>query len=111
LPLVKKKLVKKETIIVDAKSGVSGAGKKIEARYIFCESHENFFAYALAGHRHEPEIEQELGLGVTFVPHLLPVDRGILATIYAPLNKKISAGELREIYAQYYKDEPFVVVL
>ena len=111
LPLTKKNLARKGSIVIDAKSGVSGAGKKVESRYLFCETHENFFPYAVSGHRHQPEIEQELGADVTFVPHLLPVQRGILATVYASLARKMSAADLREIYAEYSKDEPFVIVL
>lgn len=119
LPLVGKNLVEEDSIIVDAKSGVSGAGKKMESRYLFCETNENFLAYAVACHRHGPEIEQELsGTGkpksevrITFVPHLLPVNRGILVTVYASLKKKVSVASLREWYVEFYKDEPFVVIL
>ncbi|OGR88694.1 MAG: N-acetyl-gamma-glutamyl-phosphate reductase [Elusimicrobia bacterium RIFCSPLOWO2_01_FULL_60_11] len=111
LPLVKKGWARKGSIVIDAKSGVSGAGRKIESRYLFCEAHENFLAYAVTGHRHLPEIEQELGQSVTFVPHLLPVNRGILATVYAKLSKKISAKELHAAYAEFYKGEAFVKVL
>ncbi len=110
-PLVKHKLVVKNSIVIDAKSGVSGAGKKVDARYIFCETHENFLAYGVSGHRHLPEIEDQLGAKVVFVPHLLPVNRGILSTVYAKLARKISAKDLREVYADFYKDETFVQVL
>jgi N-acetyl-gamma-glutamyl-phosphate reductase len=111
LPLIKKGWAKKGAVVIDAKSGVSGAGRKIESRYLFCETHENFLAYSVTGHRHLPEIEQELKTQVTFVPHLLPVNRGILATVYAKLSKKISAKELHEVYAEFYKEETFVKVL
>ncbi len=117
LPLVKNRLIKDGTLVIDAKSGVSGAGKKVEPRYLFCQTHENFLAYAVGAHRHTPEIEQELSFAarkkvdITFVPHLLPVNRGILATIYGTLNKKISTRELREIYLKQYGTEPFVAVL
>lgn len=111
LPLIKKGWAKNGSVVIDAKSGVSGAGRKIESRYIFCETHENFFAYSVAGHRHLPEIEQELKTSVTFVPHLLPVNRGILATVYAKLSKKVSAAEIQAAYAEFYKGETFVNVL
>ncbi len=110
-PLIKHKLAVKNSIVIDAKSGISGAGRKVESRYLFCETHENFLAYGVSGHRHLPEIEDQLGAKVTFVPHLLPVNRGILATVYAKLTKKISARDLRKIYADFYEDETFVAVL
>ncbi len=101
----------KGSVVIDAKSGASGAGKKLEARYLFCEQDENFLPYGVAKHRHAPEIEQEIGLKITFVPHLLPVERGILATLYFDLKKKISSKKLWELYADFYQDEAFVVVL
>jgi N-acetyl-gamma-glutamyl-phosphate reductase len=109
-------------IIVDAKSGVSGAGRKLDARYLFGQTHENFLAYGVAQHRHMPEIDQILTrvLGkkqagkkveITFVPHLLPVHRGILATSYLPLKRAYDAGQIQARYATFYANEPFVEVL
>ena len=121
LPLMAGKLLARGPIIVDAKSGVSGAGKKVESRYLFCEANESIQAYALRGHRHQPEIEQEWSNAagrdlrgshpLTLVPHLTPMTRGILATLYAPLAKKISVEDLRDRFVQYYAREPFVTVL
>ncbi|OGR82385.1 MAG: N-acetyl-gamma-glutamyl-phosphate reductase [Elusimicrobia bacterium RIFCSPLOWO2_01_FULL_54_10] len=111
MPLVKKGLAKRGSIVIDAKSGVSGAGRKVEEKYIFGETHENFLAYGVSGHRHLPEIEQELGVPATFVAHLLPVFRGILVTVYAKLSRKISVKDLHKIYSDFYKGERFVRVL
>jgi len=117
LPLSAKGLIGKGTLIIDAKSGVSGAGRKLDNAYLYSEANETMMAYALQGHRHQPEILQELEKGGTkhlsliFVPHLVPMNRGIFATLYAPLKKKISVEALRDIYAQYYLKEPFVTVL
>ncbi len=111
IPLIKKGILQKNSLVVDAKSGTSGAGKKLDTKYLFCEVNENFFAYALEGHRHWPEIQQVLGQNFTFVPHLLPVERGILVTLYAQLKKKLSRAALWSIYDQFYKGEPFVQVL
>lgn len=117
LPLVKSGLAKKGSIVVDAKSGTSGAGKKIEARYLYCEVNENFLAYGVARHRHVPEIEQTLSeaagsdITLTFVPHLLPVNRGILVTAYADLKKRVSTADLLKVYSRFYSGEPFVKVL
>lgn len=103
-------------IIVDAKSGVSGAGRSLNLRSHYCEANEDVSAYALTAHRHQPEISQELkGLSgevnsVTFTPHLIPMTRGILATCYAPLNKIMSDTEIHQIYARFYAQEPFVKV-
>jgi len=104
-------------IIVDSKSGVSGAGRTLKLGSHYSEVNEDISAYALDGHRHLPEITQELGLinkgdslAVTFVPHLTPMTRGILSTCYATLKNSIKPDELREIYRDFYKDEPFVRV-
>ena len=94
LPALRNALIDISSIIVDAKSGTSGAGRKADVSVSYCEVNEGFKAYAIGTHRHTPEIEQELSLlagreiVVTFTPHLLPADRGILTTIYAPLMKK-----------------------
>ncbi len=106
-----------ESIIIDAKSGVSGAGKKLSSGLMYCEVNEDFKAYKVLHHQHTPEIDQTLSLiagkkvGVTFVPHLLPVNRGILETIYIRLKKKMSLSEVRTLYKKFYKTEPFVRVL
>lgn len=117
LPLCKKKWIDPGSVVIDAKSGVTGAGRKLENRYLFCEENENFMAYGVAQHRHVPEIEQVLSaqngsaFSMTFVPHLLPVNRGILATVYATLEKKVTSSQLRQLYAEFYRNESFVVVL
>ena len=95
-------------IIIDAKSGVSGAGKAPSERTHFSECHGNVGAYGIFGHRHAPEIEQELGLLVTFVPHLVPLDRGILETIYAKLEPGVTARQVADTYRAAYADAPFV---
>ncbi len=122
-PVVKEGLIEPD-IIIDSKSGVSGAGRTLSLRTHFSEVNEDVTAYALDGHRHLPEIVQELKLlrpeqplSVTFVPHLIPMTRGILTTCYAPLaSGKVAAGkkaaeELRQLYLDFYKDEPFVKVV
>jgi N-acetyl-gamma-glutamyl-phosphate reductase len=123
LPLAANGLLGKGSLIVDAKSGVSGAGKKMESSYLFAEANESMQAYGLKGHRHHPEIVQEwskaakdgkkksVANDLIFVPYLTPMNRGILATLYAPLAKKMTAEALREVYHQYYFREPFVSVL
>lgn len=116
-PLLKRGLVDTGSIIIDSKSGVSGAGRGLSLGSHFCEVNENFKAYKVAAHRHTPEIEQELGklagkdITVSFTPHLLPVTRGILSTIYAKLAEPLGNEEARKIYLDYYKDEFFVRVL
>ena len=95
-------------VVIDAKSGISGAGKKPSDRTHFSENHGSVAAYGVFGHRHQPEIEQELGASVTFVPHLVPLDRGILETIYARVRPGTTSGEVAEIMAAAYKDAPFV---
>jgi len=115
-PLVAGKLVDPDSIIIDSKSGVSGAGRsKVEVSSLFTEINEGFRAYAVAGHRHTPEIEQELSslmgreVKVTFTPHLVPMNRGILTTAYARLASDVSdpAG----VYRDFYAGRKFVVVL
>ncbi len=104
------------SIIIDAKSGVTGAGRKAEKSLNFSEVNENFKAYKLFEHQHVPEIDQELSraskkeVRVTFVPHLLPVNRGILSTMYVPLLKKTTTHELIAVYRKFYANEPFVKV-
>jgi N-acetyl-gamma-glutamyl-phosphate reductase len=115
LPLLEANLVDPGSLIADAKSGISGAGRKEAMRTQFCETADSFSAYAVPGHRHLPEIEQGLQAvskappGLVFVPHLLPVIRGIHATLYARLLD--AAVDLQEVYDQRYREEPFVDVL
>jgi len=122
-PAVKEGLIEPE-IIIDSKSGVSGAGRTLSAQTHYPEANEDATAYALDGHRHLPEIIQELkrlrpeqSPSVTFVPHLIPMTRGILTTCYAPLASgsisidKKGGEELRQLYLDFYKDEPFVKVV
>lgn len=116
-PLLACGIADDKNIIIDAKSGVTGAGRSLGLPYHFCECTENTKAYKVATHRHTSEIEQELSninaspIMVSFTPHLIPQKRGILATIYMNLTKKITADELQKIYEDYYKDEFFVRVM
>ena len=121
-PLVKEGLIDPDTLIIDAKSGTSGAGRGAKLPNLFCEVNENMKAYGVTNHRHTPEIEEQLGdaagkeIVVNFTPHLVPMNRGILATEYATLNKKADGtlptyGEVKAIYDKYYKNEKFVRVL
>jgi len=119
-PLLKANLVSSQ-VIIDSKSGVSGAGRSLNIGSHYCEANEDVSAYALDGHRHLPEIEQELSClmhgvrsMVTFVPHLVPMTRGILTTIYAPLNEQtenVGNAELKTQFQDFYKDEPFVRIV
>jgi N-acetyl-gamma-glutamyl-phosphate reductase len=114
LPLVEAGLVDTDHLIADAKSGVSGAGRKAEVHTLFSEASDNFKAYGVPGHRHLPEIRQGLSIaagksvGLTFVPHLTPMIRGIHATLYARPTRE---ADFQEIYVSRYKSEPFVDVL
>lgn len=116
-PLLEKQLIDPKSLIVDSKSGVSGAGRGVKLGSLYCEANEGFKAYGIASHRHTPEIEQELtGLAngtirLSFTPHLLPVNRGILSTCYADLLEDKSSIELIEMFQQRYADEPFVRVM
>ncbi len=113
-PAVQKGLVKEDSIIIDAKSGATGAGRKLSLGTHFCEVNNNFKAYKVFNHRHQSEIEEKAGLlgetevDLTFTPHLLPVNRGILATIYLDLKEEISQAKLKDLYQRYYQDERFV---
>ena len=95
-------------VVIDAKSGVSGAGKTPSERTHFSECHGSIAAYGVFGHRHGAEIEQELGMPVTFVPHLVPLDRGILETIYARLRPSVGAAQVERALTEAYADSPFV---
>lgn len=116
-PAFKKGLADTDKIIIDAKSGVTGAGRSASLGLHFAEVNENFKAYKVNQHQHMPEINQELSklaksdIKVTFVPHLVPINKGILTTIYITLKKELSAKELLKIYGDFYKDAPFVRVL
>jgi N-acetyl-gamma-glutamyl-phosphate reductase len=95
-------------VVIDAKSGISGAGKKPSERTHFSENHGSVAAYGVFGHRHEPEIVQELGMPVTFVPHLVPLDRGILETIYARVRPGTTGRDVSEVMRRAYVAAPFV---
>ena len=116
-PLVKEGLIEPNTLIIDAKSGTSGAGRGAKVDNLFCEVNENIKAYGVAGHRHTPEIEEQLSLAakkevvINFTPHLVPMQRGILVTAYASLTREVSYEELKAVYDRYYQDEYFVRVL
>ena len=116
-PAVVKGLVSVQGIIADCKSGTTGCGRKPSQRTHYPELNESFSAYKVANHRHCPEMEQTLtklagkAAKVTFVPHLLPINRGILATCYAQLKDGVTEDQLREVYEAFYKDEYFVRVL
>ena len=113
-PLVAEGLIDISTIIVDAKSGVTGAGRGLTLANMFDECNESVKAYKLASHRHTPEIEEQLGyaagkdITLTFTPHLIPMNRGILATCYATLTKKVSYEDIKAVYEKYYGKEYFV---
>jgi N-acetyl-gamma-glutamyl-phosphate reductase len=110
-PLVKAGLIADPEVIVDSKSGVSGAGRSLALKSHFGEAHETFSAYNIGRvHRHLGEMEQETGLQIIFSPHLLPVYRGILSTIYVKLQPGISSDQVRATYA-LYRDEPFIKLL
>ncbi|WP_068857408.1 N-acetyl-gamma-glutamyl-phosphate reductase [Perlucidibaca aquatica] len=115
LPLIKAGLCDTQSLIADVKSGVSGAGRKAEVHSLLCETSESFKAYGVPGHRHLPEIRQGLAqangapVGLTFVPHLTPMIRGIHATLYARVND--TSVDLQALYEAAYADEPFVDVM
>lgn len=115
-PMAAKHIIDVNSVIVDAKSGVSGAGRKEKLDYSFCECTESMKAYSVAKHRHTSEIEQELSIlagedmVISFTPHLIPMKRGILATVYANLTEKITTAQLVDIYKDFYRGEHFVRV-
>lgn len=116
-PLAKEGLIDLSTLIIDAKSGTSGAGRGAKVNNLYCEVNESIKAYGVAGHRHTPEIEEQLSYAsgkpvtISFTPHLVPMDRGILVTAYASLTKAVSYEEVKAIYDRYYNGEQFVRVL
>lgn len=117
LPALEQGLVSSQDIVIDSKSGTSGAGRKASVGTLFCEVSDTFRAYNLTKHRHTPEIEQEVSLlageevALSFNTHLLPINRGILSTIYTKLAKPLSLAEVHAAYAERYKNEPLVRVL
>lgn len=117
LPLVKADLPESEGLIVDAKSGVTGAGRSLKEELLFSEVNEDLRAYRVDAHPHLPEMEQTLrqvggkALHLLFVPHLVPLNRGLYASLYAPLKKPISDARLRSIFLDCYADEPFIRIL
>ena len=116
-PLIKAGVAELNSIIIDAKSGKSGAGRNERLDNLFCETNENFAAYGVSTHRHTPEIEAQLALAagrefaLQFTPHLVPMQRGILSTAYVNLTRHLSEDEVREIYERFYGHEPFVKLL
>ena len=117
-PLAKEGIIDMSTLIIDAKSGTSGAGRSAKVANLFCEVNENMKAYGVATHRHTPEIEEQLGyacgrddIRLIFTPHLVPMNRGILVTAYANLKKDVTYEEVKAVYDKYYSDEYFVRVL
>ena len=116
-PLLKEGLIDPGTIIIDAKSGTSGAGRGAKVDNLYCEVNENIKAYGVVNHRHTPEIEEQLSYAagqpvlINFTPHLVPMNRGILITAYASLKKEVSYEEVKTAYDKYYANEKFVRVL
>ena len=116
-PLAKEGLIDMDTLIIDAKSGTSGAGRGAKLPNLYCEVNENIKAYGVATHRHTPEIEEQLGYAsgekvmLNFTPHLVPMNRGILATEYAKLKKDVTWEEVKAVYDKYYAEEKFIRVL
>jgi N-acetyl-gamma-glutamyl-phosphate reductase len=116
-PLLSGNLIKEESIIVDSKSGVTGAGRKPSLKTHFPEVNENLSAYQVGCHRHIPEIEQELAklaqreIKITFIPHLVPLNRGILSTCYADLKGSLKLKDLVKVFEDFYREEPFVEIL
>jgi len=113
-PLLEAGVIEPETLIVDSKSGASGAGRLAQTGTLFCEVTEGFKAYKVAAHRHTPEMEQEISalcnkpVTISFTPHLVPMSRGILSTIYARMSRRLTDVEVYDLYLNFYRDEPFV---
>lgn len=116
-PIIGKRYIDSDSIIIDSKSGVSGAGRHPALPLMFSEANESVKAYAITTHRHTPEIEQELSfiskknIKIIFTPHLIPMDRGILSTIYVKLEEKIKLSDVQKLYQNFYAKEPFVRVV
>jgi N-acetyl-gamma-glutamyl-phosphate reductase len=117
IPMIKAELLDTGTLIADSKSGVSGAGRSLTLSSLFCEVHESFKAYKVAAHRHNPEMEEILSreagrpVTLTFVPHLVPMSRGMLTTLYATPTKKITRKEIRDCMETFYRGKPFIRIL
>ncbi len=115
-PLMDAGLIRPDQIIVNSASGTSGAGRSVKRNFLFCEVNEGYSGYAATGHRHQPEMEEQLGrigkVDVTlhFQPHLVPMDRGILSTIYTWPVREVTQDQVMAMYREFYKDERFVVV-
>jgi len=113
-PLLRAGLLDLDSLIADCKSGVSGAGRGLSLSTLYCEVNDGFRAYKVAEHRHTPEMEQELGglagapVTISFTPHLVPMSRGILATLYGRLSRPAAAADLQDLYADFYRGESFV---
>ena len=116
-PVIDKDYIDTDTIVIDSKSGTSGAGRSPSQPFMFCEVNESVKAYGITVHRHTPEIEQTLSdlskkdIKVIFTPHLIPMDRGMLSTIYVRLNKEIPLEDIQGTYRDFYKNEPFVKIM
>ena len=116
-PLLKEGIIDGNSIIIDAKSGTSGAGRSAKVDNLYCEVNENIKAYGVATHRHTPEIEEQLSFGagekvvINFTPHLVPMNRGILVTAYGNLKKEVTYEEVKSIYDNYYEKDQFIRVL
>ena len=114
MPLLKVGWLKPDSLIADSKSGVSGAGRSLSLTTHFCEVHDSFKAYKVAEHRHAPEMNAILGAAVgapvhiTFVPHLVPMSRGMQTTVYADLREKVTADDIRSCLTAFYRERPFV---
>lgn len=114
VPLIKTGVVDTQTIIADSKSGVSGAGRSPSLTTLFCEVHESYKAYKIAEHRHNPEMDEVLSqqaakdVHLTFVPHLVPMSRGMLSTVYAGLRRDVSLSDLYQVFSDYYGDSHFI---
>lgn len=117
IPLLENNLIEQRDIVIDSKSGTTGAGRSIKQSNLFCEVNESVKAYSVGKHRHMGEIEQELGkaakakIQIDFTPHLLPINRGIISTIYAKINPKFSVIDIQNCLETKYADEPFVNVI
>jgi N-acetyl-gamma-glutamyl-phosphate reductase len=116
-PLIREDMLEENSIIIDAKSGVSGAGRTLRPGSHYCECNESVKAYGVAGHRHTPEIEDQLSrmagrkVAVSFTPHLVPMQRGMLATVYGSLKEDVDAQKLHRLYADFYRNEYFVRIM
>lgn len=114
VPLVSENVIDLDSVIIDAKSGTTGSGRGLNTGSLYCEVNESIHAYKVASHRHTPEIEQELSryankdIVLSFTPHLVPMNRGILTTVYANVKENITQSDIKDIYNKYYKDEHFI---